>query len=164
MFSSIAHLLFRRGTRQGYGSRCSCPLHGNSSRSHFLSFLQNFQPDFRYLLAAIIWSIWKHCNFEALAEWTWSMSPGCGPCSAHHGRMGLRQQQEIGHAAAVTHPLAAVQEKMLVPDPIELIRWQIPLPGRVKCNIDASFSPHFRLCRTVPVSEFAYVIRKAPIC
>lgn len=92
------------------------------------------------------------------------MSPGCGPCSAHHGQMGLRQQQEIGHAAAVTHPPAAVQEKMLVPDPIELIRWQIPLPGRVKCNIDASFSPHFRLCRTVPVSEFAYVIRKAPIC
>ncbi|MCI36139.1 cytochrome P450 [Trifolium medium] len=77
-------------------------------------------------MAAILWSIWKQRNNKV-----WNNTLDSQNVVIVRAEKMIKEWNVVRHAQ--THNLATTHANVIN-------SWKKPLPGRMKCNIDASFS------------------------
>ena len=111
-----------------------------SATEAIFSLLQNLSVDLSQRFITAIWSIWKHCNLRVwddvtessalvverarnmVVDWELANAPDATASTAQNPSSS---NLIGGSSTSVLH---------------HGIRWQHPLPGRYKCNIDAAFT------------------------
>ena len=128
----------------GAGAACGS-LHDNSNKSHFLSSAE-LAAWFSVPISSNNLEYLESSQLEALAEWTWSMRLGCGPCSAHHGRMhspSRNSKKLVMLLLSRTHQLL-FRSKCLYHRSFRLDTMAETSSGS---ELNATLVPHFRPCR-----------------